>query len=111
MVVESSAHAFQVSVDHLVRVEIVEAPRDAEQLSFVGEHGSMRQSRRTHEFPPIDILGFLQVSCHVALGHPLGNHAELEQLRRRALDTQNINVPHSPADDNLFAVFLGAVFQ
>ena len=33
MVVEYSAYAFQVSVDHFVRVEVVEASRDAKQLS------------------------------------------------------------------------------
>ena len=33
MVVGYSAYAFQVSVDHFVRVEVVEAPRDAKQLS------------------------------------------------------------------------------
>jgi len=45
MVVEYSAYPFQVSVNHLVRVEIVEAPRDAKQLSIVDEHGPAHHDR------------------------------------------------------------------
>ena len=45
MVLECSAYAFQVSVNHIVRVEIVETPRNSKQLSIVGEHGSTRYDR------------------------------------------------------------------
>ena len=38
--VECIAYTFQVTVNHLIGMEIVEAPRDAEQLTVGCEHRS-----------------------------------------------------------------------
>ena len=57
MVVGRSTYTFQVSVNHLVQVKIVETPRDATQLNIGDElDRASRQSRRTHKFHPIDVL-------------------------------------------------------
>jgi hypothetical protein len=61
----------------------------------------------THETAAVDFVPSPHVVKHVAIIHPLGNNAEIKQLRRITLDVQNVFVYYSPADGGLFAVFLG----
>ena len=107
---ERFAYPFQVSVDQLIGVEMVEATRDANQLRQVGYENRSEHHRKadTHETAAIDLPPSPpHVVQHIAIIHPLGNHAELEQLRCKTFDVQNVFVYYSLADGDLFAVFLG----
>ena len=67
----------------------------------------MHHKGNTHETAAIDLSPSLRVIQHISIIHPLGNHAELKQLRCNTLDAQNIFVSYSSADGDRFAVFLG----
>ena len=106
---ECFAYPFQVSVDQLIGVEMVEAARDANQLSIGYENRSKHhRNADTHKTAAIDLPpGPPHVVQHVAIIHPLGNHAELKQPWCNTFDAQNVFVSYSLADGDLFAVSLG----
>lgn len=108
--IERFAYAFQVSVKHPTGVKVVEATRDTKQLKIDDEDRPINHheaGKRTHETWTIDFLLSPHVVQHIAILHPFRNHAKLKQLRCNALDGQNIFVPYSRTDGDLFAVLLG----
>ena len=88
---------------------MVEATRDANQLN-IGDERERRSKHHhkadTHETTAIDLRLSPHVVQHIAIIHPPGNNAEIEQ-RCITLDVQNVFVSYSPADGDLFAISLG----
>jgi len=83
------AYAFQGSVDQLIGVEMVEATHDANQLNIGDERERRSKHHRkvdTYETAAIDLRPSPHVVQQIAIIHPPGNNAELEQLRCNALD-------------------------
>jgi len=110
VVTKCFAYAFQVSVDQFIGVEMVEATRDTNQLNTGDERERRSKHHRkadTHETTAIDLRPSPHVVQHIAIIHPPGNNAEIEQLRCITLDVQNVFMSYSPADGDLFAIFLG----
>jgi len=89
MVTKYFAYAFQVSVDQLIGVEMVEATRDANQLNIGDERERRSKHHRkvdTHETAAIDLRPSPHVVQQISIIHPPGNNGKLEQLRCIALD-------------------------